>query len=310
MRGPLARGLAILAVAAAGCTSAPPSPARVPLPYAAPAAFHDVVASVYDFRPSALGAEARTERARALELFWDHCSFDPDTCLPRLRAELRAPSNPSLFFFDGSKLLLKLSPRADDRRLALRAIPRADLRDVDGADYLFTVHRLAVEGFDTTEAAFHILGDPDFAAVVPQQGLRVRQDYALMFMLLPTDERYYVPRAIARLDAERDETALASLLLVLWYTATGDADAAIARVAESARSSRVRAYAESMKDRTATLRTDPRVGDFVRMNFPRLETPSATQVREMRRAVMNRITDQALLELDALTVLLRRSGPP
>jgi hypothetical protein len=305
---PLAIGIALAALA--GCASVPPSSARIPLPYATPTAFHEAVLALYDFHPPELSAEAREQKSRALDEFWQRCELDPGACLPRLRAELRAPTNPAFFFYDGGKLLVKLSPRPDDKRLALRAIARSDVRDLAPGDYLATVHALAVEGFDTTDAAFHILGAPEFAALVPPRGVEIGQDYALLFMLMPTDERFYLARAITRLEIERDETALASLLLLVWYAGTDEGDAAIERVAETGLTSRIRAYAAGMKDRTSTLRTDPRVGDLIRMNFPRLEAPSPAHIREMRRVVLNRISDEALLKFDALTIVLRRTGGP
>lgn len=296
--------------ALAGCATAPPSPARLPLPYATPAAFHEAVLALYDFHPPELTPEQREQKSRALDTFWERCELDPAACLPRLRAELRASTNPPFFFYDGSKLLVKMSPRPDDKRLALRGIARSDVRDLAPADYLATVHALAVEGFDTTDAAFHILGVPDFVVAVPPRGLQIGQDYALLFMLAPTEERFYLSRAIARLDLERDESALTSLLLLVWYAGTEEGDTAIARVAEAGPTAKIRAYAAGMKDRTSMLRTDPRVGDFIRMNFPRLESPSLAQIREMRRVAINRISDEALLQFDALTIILRRSGTP
>jgi hypothetical protein len=301
--------LAATVAAVAGCsTAAPPSPARLPLPYASPSAFHEAVLALYDFHPPQLSPEEREQKTRALDAFWQRCELDPDTCLPRLRAELRAPATPPFFFYDGAKLLLKMSRRADDRRLALQAIARSDVRDLAAADYLATVHALAVEGFDTTEAAFHILSVPDFTAVVPPRGLQIGPDYSLVFMLMPTDERFFLPRAIARLDLEADELALRSLLLLVWYAGTEEGDAAIARVAEAGPTPRVREYAASMKNRTSMLRTDPRVGDFIRMNFPRLESPSPSEIRELRRVALNRISDEALLQFDALTIVLRRTA--
>ncbi len=305
--GRVAVVLAALALAACS-TAAPPSPARLPLPYAAPAAFHDAVLALYDFHPRDLTAAERAEKSRALDAFWQRCELDPDACLPRLRAELRASENPAFFFYDGAKLLVKMSRRADDRRLALRAIARSDVRDLSGSDYVATVHALAVEGFDTTDAAFHILGVPEFTAVVPPRGLEIGPDYALIFMLMPTDEQFYVPRAIARLEREDDEAALQSLLVLVWYAGTEDGDAAIARVAERGPTARIRDYAAGMKDRTSMLRNDPRVGDFIRMNFPRLESPSPAQIRELRRVALNRITDEALLQFDTLTIILRRNA--
>jgi hypothetical protein len=303
-------GLVLLAaMVAAGCsTAAPPSPARLPLPYASPSAFHEAVVALYDFHPPDLSPEERQQKSRALDAFWQRCELDPDVCLPLLRSELRADTNPSFFFYDGGKLLLKMSQRTDDRRLALRAIARSDLRDVSAGDYLVTVHALAVEGFDTADAAFNILRVREFTAVVPPRGLQVGPDYALVFMLMPTDERFYLSRAIARLDAEQDEVALRSLLVLVWYAGTPEGDAAIARLAETGPTARVRDFAAGMKDRTSMLRTDPRVGDFIRMNFPRLESPSPSEIRELRRVALNRISDEALLQFDALTIVLRRTA--
>ena len=125
-------------------------------------------------------------------------------------------------------LLLSLSDTSIDRKVALAAIGRSDIRDVQAKDYFFQVHRMANLNEDTSAAAFHILEQSDFKVFIPQHVLTLGQNYALVYMLLPTTQDYWLQPAIGRLRTEHDQTAQKSLILLLWYAQTDGADRAIA----------------------------------------------------------------------------------
>jgi hypothetical protein len=90
---------------------------------------------------------------------------------PALRQELGDFKNPVFFLYDGSKLLLSLSNTPADRKIALAAMARCDLRHVQAKDYFVQVHRMATLNEDTTAAAFHVLEQPKFTVYIPQHVL-------------------------------------------------------------------------------------------------------------------------------------------
>lgn len=130
----------------------------------------------------------------------------------------------TIFLYDGSVLLLKLSGVPPDRKIALAAIAHCDLRDVQAKDYFLQVHRMASRGEDTTAAAFRVLEQPKFQVFIPQHVLTLGQNYVLIYLLLPTDQNYWLQPALDRLKVEHDQTAQKSLLLLLLYAQTDATD--------------------------------------------------------------------------------------
>jgi hypothetical protein len=105
--------------------------------------FNRSLISVYSFQPHTLTADEITAKSKELDKFWDMVEADPPRYLLLLRQALADATNPSFFFYDGSKLLLSLSSEREDQEIALQAIPRGDLRDIQHRDYLTTVAQLA-----------------------------------------------------------------------------------------------------------------------------------------------------------------------
>jgi hypothetical protein len=266
------------------------------------------VKTVYDFRPHTLTDGDITVKSEELDKFWSTVKANPAHYLPQLREALADTTNPAFFFYDGSKLLLSLSADRQDQKLVLRALPRCDLRDVQSKDYLLTVLGLAGEGLDTSEAAFTILVDPKFQVVVPEHALTLGQDFALIYMLLPTSEEYYVKRAVGRLASESDGTAQESLIRLLWYTVTDAGDQAIAQTANSDRHTPgARDLAKQLLAATAAYQSEVKVTKKMDTVVAELVPKGADfgQIKQIRRKRLTRVSDEALYELDGFTALLR-----
>jgi hypothetical protein len=142
------------------------------------------------------------------------------TDLPALREELTRPDAPAYFEYDGAKLPLSLSQLRSDENIALSAINHANLADLQFTDYFLTVHAMSVDGLDTTTAALKILEDEKFQAYIPQHALTLDQEMCLTYLLLPTEERFYLAAVEQRLFQEKNIVAQKSLLSVLGDTAT------------------------------------------------------------------------------------------
>jgi hypothetical protein len=256
---------------------------------------HEEIQRTYNFQPHTLSSAEITQKSGVLDQFWTRAKSQPNVYEP-LRQELADFQNPPFFLFDGSMLLLSLSDTAADRKVALAAIARSDLRDVQAHDYFLQVHRMATLNEDTTAAALHILEQPDFKVFIPQHALTLGQNYALVYMLLPTNQDYWLQPAIERLRTERDETAQKSLILLLWYAQTNAADKAIATfAADATRPAGARDYAKQI------MQAKDKIGG--KQKLAALASTDAS-LRQKRRERMKAVSDEALIDLDSYTMML------
>jgi len=257
---------------------------------------HGEIQQVYNFQPRLLNQQQIAQKSAILDQFWAKTKQQRSLYVPGLRDELNNFSNPPFFLYDGSTLLLSLSDTAEDRKIALAAIAHCDLRDLKASDYFFQVHRLAALNEDTTAAAFHILEQPAFTVFVPQHALTLGQNYALVYLLLPTDPNYWVGPAIARIAAEQDQTAQKSLLLLLWYAQTDAADKAINDfVSNAGKPAEVRAYARGLLSRK---------GNLGPIDGAEALLTTEQSLRQKRRERLKAVSDEALLDLDNYTLML------
>jgi hypothetical protein len=253
---------------------------------------HAEIQKVYDFHPHTLSSAQITQKSGVLDQFWTKAKSQRDVYVPELRRELADFSNPPFFLFDGSQLLLSLSDAPADRKIVLSAIAHTDLRDLQLKDYFLFVQRMAAQGENTTAAAFHILPEPKFQVFIPQHSLTLAQDYCLIYMLLPTNQDFWVQPAIERLRAETDVSAQKSLLLLLWYAQTPDSDKAIQEFSTAAvKSEATKAYANELVHRKDSIGRSDAVGS----------SEGEESLRQARRERMRAVSDEALYDLDSYT---------
>src|ERR1700730_5244705 len=260
------------------------------------ASIHQQIQQTYNFQPHLLSNQQITEKSAALDQLWTRAKAEPSLYIPALRQELGDFKNPIFFLYDGSTLLLSLSDTPADRKIALAAMARCDLRDVQAKDYFLQVHRMASLSEDTTAAAFHILEQPKFTVFIPQHVLTLGQNYALIYLLLPTDMEYWLRPAINRLKTENDQTAQKSLLLLLWYAQTDAADQAMAAFAgDTSKPSVSRTYANELVHRKDKIGVKDRAEALV---------ASEPSLRQKRRERLKAVSDEALIDLDDYTLTL------
>jgi hypothetical protein len=257
---------------------------------------HQQVEQTYNFQPHLLSSQQITEKSAVLDQFWTKAKAEPSLYVPALRQELGDFKNPPFFLYDGSMLLLSLSNTQADRRIALAAVARCDLRDVQPDEYFRQVHQMAILEEDTTAAAFHVLEDPNFKVFIPQHALTLGQNYVLIYLLLPTKPDYWLQPAVERLKAENDQTAQQSLLLLLWYAQTGVADRAIAAFAGDAnKPSPSRTFAQELVQRQ----------DKIGLKERTLALGSSeASLHRKRSERLKAVSDEALIDLDQYTLML------
>jgi hypothetical protein len=255
---------------------------------------HAEIGRVYNFQPHTLDTKQIQEKSQLLDQFWAGAKSQPDVYVLGLRKELADFSNPPFFLFDGSKLLLSLSKDPADRAIVLAAISRCDLRDLQLLDYFYLVHDMAAKGEDTTAAAFHILEEPKFQVFIPLHSLTLAQNYSLVYMLIPTEPSFWLTPVIERVHTEKDDTAQKSLLLLLWYAQTPEADKAIGDfAADASKPSSSRSYANQLAHGK----------DKINQAILTAAASSSEQsLREARRQRMKAVSDEALYDLDDYTL--------
>ncbi len=251
--------------------------------------FKNYVSKTYDFSPHTLSQAEIDKKSKVLDLFWSDAKNNKDEILPILRKELEENYHKPFFYYNGASLLLSLSEATADKELFLRSIVKADLNDLQHKDYLYRVQKLAVEGYDTSEAAFHILKYPSFKIFIPQHTLTLGQEYSLLYMLFPTNESFYLEKLISRLQTETDEVAVKSLLLCLWYTVTEKGNLAIESfIKRNQANPGLIQHAQSLLARNKTI---PRSDNI----------ESYKVIKEQRNIALSSISDEALYELNDYT---------
>jgi hypothetical protein len=263
--------------------------------------FHEQVLETYNFAPHSLTKDEISAKSKQLDIFWAGVKAYQVTDLPALREELARPDAPAYFEYDGAKLLLSLSKLRSDQSIALSAIGHADLADLQATDYFLTVHALSVEGLDTTSAALKILTDDNFQAYIPQHALKLDQEMCLTYLLLPTEERFYLAAVAQRLFQEKSIVAQKSLLSVLGDTATKQGDAAIARfAADNSQSEAAREYARSIMVAIKNMTDSPLAG---------FSTQSYESLKTEQRQLFARVSDEALSDWYHLRLKIRHNTP-
>ena len=265
------------------------------------APIHSEIQSVYNFQPHLLTTQQINEKSGVLDKFWEKAKSQRDIYIPGLRQELADSANNPFFLFDGSQLLLSLSNTPADRKIVCAAIAHADLHDLQLKDYVLLVHRMAALGEDTTAAAFHILAEPKFQIFIPEHSLTLAQDYCLVYMLLPTNPDFWLKPVIERLRTETDATAQRTLLLLLWYAQTADADKAIQQFSvDATKPLDNKGFASELMHRKDNIDAAARTA---------AATSTEESLRQSRRDRLKAVSDEALEDLDTLTeqILAKRN---
>jgi hypothetical protein len=217
--------------------------------------------------------------------FWKKVTENKDKYLDELRKELKDANNPTFFLYDGGHLLLSLTKSKDDYQIALDAMTKGNLQDIDRADYVRTINFFAVNGLNTTEAALKIIPEENFVAYIPQHAMSLDLGLSLRFMLLPINSDLYIRSVIEKMKTIKNPMTTIFLLNFLLYTCTCEGDRVIQEYSEDKNQDEsVREKATQLVKKNKVKRTDnpSRYGDLVKK----------------RREILSRVSDEALDELN------------
>ncbi len=252
---------------------------------------HREIQEIYNFEPHKLSKESQEPKVKLMDAFWEKVTKEKNKYLQELRVELKDKNNPTFFLYDGGHLLISLSNSKDDYQIALDAMTRVNLKNIDPSDYVKTMNFFAQNELNTTEGALKIISDDAFVAYIPQHALSLDKGLSLRF-LLPIDNNLYLKQTINKLATLKDLETIKYVLNFLFYTCTCEADSLISKYANDKDQEKgVRKYA----------------GDLVKMNAvtrnANMEKYSA--LVKKRKEILQRISDEALDELNDVSKKLK-----
>jgi hypothetical protein len=253
---------------------------------------HDDIQEVYNFEPHKLSRQEQEPKSKLMDGFWKKVTENKDKYLDELRTELKDPSNPAFFLYDGGHLLLSLTKSKDDYQIALDAMTKGNLKDIDPADYVRTMNFFAVNELNTTEAALKIISTDKFVAYIPQHAMSLDVGLSLRFMLLPISSDLYIKKTIEELKSTKETTTIIYLLNFLFYSCTCEGDSVMLEYStDKVQDETVRKYASQINKMNTVKRHD---------------NPQEYQTLiKKRREILNRISDEALDELNDVSKRLK-----
>ncbi len=246
---------------------------------------HDEIQNIYNFEPHKLSRQEQAPKAKLMDDFWKKLTDNKDKYLDELRKELKDVNNPAFFLYDGGHLLLSLTKSKDDYQIALDAMTKGNLQDIDRADYVRTMNFFAVNGLNTTEAALKIISEENFVAYIPQHAMSLDVGLSLRFMLLPIKSDLYIKSVIEKMKTVKNPTTTIYLLNFLLYTCTCEGDKVIQEYSDD------KSQDESVRENATQLVKKNKV--------KRTNNPSKyDELVKKRREILSRVSDEALYELN------------
>lgn len=254
---------------------------------------HKDIQNIYNFEPHKLSREEQSVKVKLMDQFWGKIKADTTTYLRELRAELINTEHPLFFYYDGGHLLLSLTESRSDQQIALIAMSRSDLKDIDESDYVRTMNFFACNNFNTTEAGLKVIAADKFNAYIPQHALALDKGLALRFILLPIDSELYIDKVINKLAEISDTATIKYVLNFLAYTSTCKGDATILKYSnDKSQTINVQKYAASLSKLNNRSR---------RQNQSKYDS----LIKE-RKHILSRVSDEALYELNGITKKLKK----
>jgi hypothetical protein len=246
---------------------------------------HDDIQNIYNFEPHKLSRQEQEPKAKLMDGFWRKVTDNKDKYLDELRKELKDANNPAFFLYDGGHLLLSLTKSKDDYQIALDAMTKGNLQDIDRADYVRAMNFFAINGLNTTEAALKIISEENFVAYIPQHAMSLDVGLSLRFMLLPINSDLYIKSFTEKMKTVKNPTTTIYLLNFLLYTCTCEGDKVIQEYSED------KSQDESVREKAAQLVKKNKV--------KRSDNPSKyDDLIKKRREILSRVSDEALSELN------------
>ncbi len=269
----------------------------------------DLINATYDFRPHELTGEEMDEKSKSLDNFWNNVLSNRDEYLPILRNELSSTGRKPFFYLNAGLLLLQASDLDSDRVLFLNNVTKANLADVDNTYYLRLIYDLGKNGFDTSDAALHLLSYPDFQAFIPEHALSLGIGWSLNVLLIPIKEDLFLQKVIDKLRADKGNPQIIHLTFVLWHADSPGALSVLQDISEdSSYSEEIRTTAKKLIAVDSTILQDLDEATTKEM-YESLGISSEltySQLKEFRKKTFTSISDESLGRYKTVNSLMKR----
>ena len=195
-------------------------------------------------------------------------------------------------------MLLSLTNNKSDKELAVEAMSKTDIDDIDRKIYVKTLNSIANDGVSVTKAAIKILADENYSFFIAQHGLTFNQGYCLTYMLVPQQDKSYVDTLVSIFKSLKPASQKA-VITTLWfeYSCKGDSLLKAIQVDKSF-DKEVREYA--MKILGFTKLSNDQV-EFIK-------AAGKAEIAQLRVSSLQRFSDEAIEELDMTTRLMRKEN--
>lgn len=287
------------------------------------------IKQTYDFLPNEIGEPQRSKKLKQVAAFWSFVNEvnaeEPKFVSDCLASALKDNKANGYFLYDGAKLLLTLSKEQKDTKVAVEAYIRADLRQVDLANYVQTINSFSCKGFDTSRAAEALLKMGDFGSVHLSR-VKLDKTLAVYFILAPLEEKYYKDKILTWLN-DNNISQMATITNGL-YMFDKDVLAVITQIAKGKTMTadlrkKIRFYAGQPElDRSKKLKMTREKFDEILARSLRAGALVATKdelndmlllvtgqdfakLKELKRKLMCRVSDDAIFENKLMLSLLQ-----
>jgi hypothetical protein len=147
--------------------------------------------ATYGFRPSQLSETQRAEKSAQMDAFWKLVKDSGPTGVSCLRGLVERQTD-RFASFDEATLLYSLDPSPASGAVCARGVGRADLADIDPAEYIRFALQLAKQGTDIKAVAQnYINANNDVTVYLPLHGAYKLDRTAgalLLYAVMPTNE--------------------------------------------------------------------------------------------------------------------------
>jgi hypothetical protein len=248
---------------------------------------HEEVKTIFNFTPSELTKAEQQKIFPKLDKFFNKVISNKKEYLQPLRDELLRNDNNPYFYFDGGILLMEISNELSDLQLVADALVKTNLKDLVPKLYLQRLLELSIKGVNVIDAGLHIYSDPTFQVFIVEHSLLLNQGECLKFILPRYDSELYVNKLIDIYSESDLASTKKSIITLLYYSRSCKADSFIKSTLKNNDSKEIKVLIKNI------LKLEPKK-----------RKPEKIKYQEIRRKinnVMNRISDEAIYELNQLT---------
>jgi len=251
--------------------------------------FHEEVQSTFNFSPRKLSKKEHLKIIPKLDKFFEKIISNKSKYLQPLRNELKGNYNTPYFYFDGGILLMEISKEPADIQLVADALVKTDLKDLPPEMYLNHLLRLSIKGANVIDAAFHIYSDSEFKVFIVEHSLFLNQGECLEFILPRYNSELYVNKLINIYSHTDTVSKKMSIIPLLYYSRNCKADEFLTKIlSDKNESKNIKLTVHKILELTPNKR---------RQNREKYQ-----KIRNEIKSVLTRISDEAIYELDELTL--------